>query len=282
MKANKNYVNLPQEFWANVKYLSQKIGYSDRNSLIVKNPSETEIEEALKKNGFDVSYLFGGNNRPTEFGETILSYFKYRANILNSYVEPRLMVLERAKETYNLLYRKLQPKCPIPMNKQKGEKKSIAYLTALVNLLIEANSGDFSCDYDPRELTFFTRNDQLIRTFSRRVDGAFPSAKNPVAIWEIKEYYYATTFGSRVADGIYETLLDGMELSELRETQKVNCKHYLMVDSHFTWWNLGRSYLCRIIDILHMGYIDEVLFGYEVVERLPDIVKGWVEDLKGQ
>lgn len=73
-----------------------------------------------------------------------------------------------------------------------------------------------------------------------------------------------------------------MELSELRESQEVNCKHYLMVDSHFTWWNLGRSYLCRIIDILHMGYIDEVLFGYEVVERLPNIVKGWVDDLKKQ
>jgi len=30
-------------------------------------------------------------------------------------------------------------------------------------------------------------------------------------------YYYTTTFGSRVEDGVYETLLDGMELEELRE-----------------------------------------------------------------
>ncbi len=27
--------------------------------------------------------------------------------------------------------------------------------------------------------------------------------------------------------------------------------------------------------MLHMGYIDEALFGYEVVERLPSIVKEW-------
>lgn len=27
--------------------------------------------------------------------------------------------------------------------------------------------------------------------------------------------------------------------------------------------------------MLHMGYVDEVLFGYEVIERLPDIVKEW-------
>ncbi|MGH9565995.1 MAG: DUF7687 domain-containing protein [Candidatus Angelobacter sp.] len=26
-----------------------------------------------------------------------------------------------------------------------------------------------------------------------------------------------------------------------------------MVDSAFTWWVKGRSYLCRIVDMLHMG-----------------------------
>jgi hypothetical protein len=30
-----------------------------------------------------------------------------------------------------------------------------------------------------------------------------------------------------------------------------------------------------------MGYIDEALFGYEVVERLPDIVKEWVSIERG-
>jgi hypothetical protein len=29
--------------------------------------------------------------------------------------------------------------------------------------------------------------------------------------------------------------------------------------------------------MLHMGYVDEVLFGYEVVERMPVIVKEWVK-----
>lgn len=53
-----------------------------------------------------------------------------------------------------------------------------------------------------------------VRTLARRVDGAFPSVINPVAIWEVKEYYHTTTFGSRVADGVYETLLDGMELED--------------------------------------------------------------------
>ena len=116
-----------------------------------------------------------------------------------------------------------------------------------------------------------------LRTLARRVDGAFPSAINPVAVWEIKEYYYTTTFGSRVADGVYETLLDGMELEELRHSERIDVKHYLILDDRFTWWDCGRSYLCRIVDMIHMGYVDEVLFGREVVERLPALVTEWVQ-----
>ena len=119
-----------------------------------------------------------------------------------------------------------------------------------------------------------------VRTLARRVDGCFPGPVNPIAIWEIKEYYYTTTFGSRVADGIYETLLDGLELEDLRDHEGVSVQHLLIIDAYETWWNLGRSYLCRIIDMLHMGYVDEVLFGYEVVERLPQIVGGWVAALE--
>jgi len=49
-----------------------------------------------------------------------------------------------------------------------------------------------------------------------------------------------------------------------------------MVDAHYTWWIKGRSYLCRIIDMLHMGYVDEVLFGKEVLIRVPLLTKEWI------
>jgi len=42
------------------------------------------------------------------------------------------------------------------LNKQKGTKKGYAYLTGIVNMLIEANSRGFDCD--PKELTAFTQN----------------------------------------------------------------------------------------------------------------------------
>ena len=65
-------------------------------------------------------------------------------------------------------------------------------------MLIEANSEGLQCDYDPRSLTTATRDGLPIRTLARRFDGAFTGPVDPVAVWEIKEYYYTTTFGSRV------------------------------------------------------------------------------------
>ncbi len=63
---------------------------------------------------------------------------------------------------------------------------------------------------------------------------------------------------------------------ELRITNDVDVKHYLMIDAYQTWWVQGKAYLCRIVDMLNMGYVDEVLFGREVVDELPRLVAEWV------
>ncbi|MBI1955976.1 MAG: hypothetical protein HYS38_06240 [Acidobacteria bacterium] len=276
MIPERRFLSLPKDFWSNVRTISEQIGYTIRGTGQIKVPSTQEIKPVFEKLGLSTAHLFTAGEQQTRLGETIRSYFEYRAHILNSFVEPHLMDAAQARREFRKLRKELTPTCPLPMNKQSGSKKAPAYLTCIVNMLIEANAHGLPCDYDPRHLTTVTSERGPLRTLARRVDGAFPRAVNPIAIWEVKEYYYTTTFGSRVADGVYETLLDGMELEELREHEGIEVKHYLMVDSHYTWWECGRSYLCRIIDMLHMGYVDEVLFGAEVMERLPSIVKEWV------
>ncbi|MGA2723479.1 MAG: hypothetical protein ABSG79_13845 [Bryobacteraceae bacterium] len=275
MIPNTLFLKQPPKFWAYVRSISQRFGYSVRKKGQIKVPSIEQMAEALNRIGLDSGHLTAARADAPPIGEELHAYFQYRAETLNTFVEPRLMNKDSARELFLKMKEELSPKIPIPMNKQKGDKKAPAYMTAIVNMLIEANAGGMKCDYDPRALTTVTRNGEPLRTLSRRVDGAFPCAVNPIAVWEIKEYYYTKTFGSRVADGVYETLVDGMELEELRVTEGVNVLHYLMVDDHFTWWKCGRSYLCRILDMLHMGYIDEVLFGSEAVERLPILVKEW-------
>jgi hypothetical protein len=276
MKADPNFATLPKSFWAAVRSVSQEVGYTIRNKGQVKVPTIGEIRQAFERLHLDTDHL-GAAEKSTDLANTLFAYYQHRAEILNTFVEPRLMDVERAKSEFDVLKKKLKPSCFIPLNKQKGKKKAPAYFTGIINMLIEAHSNGLSCDYDPRELTRVTRDGILLRTLARRVDGAFPSTVNPVAIWEVKEYYYTTTFGSRVADGVYETLLDGMELEELHEHENVKIMHYLMLDAHYTWWKCGKSYLCRIVDMLHMGYADEVLFGYEVIERLPELVESWIK-----
>lgn len=276
MKANNEFLNLPKSFWAAIRTIGQACGYTERGTGQIKIPKIEEIEKAFESLSLDKTKLRNNSGNLSEYASQIISYCAYRANVLNTFVEPRLMDVKRAKAEFERLKRKLKPKCPLPMNKQKGKKKSPNYFTGIINMLVETGTDGLPCEYDPRVLTTVTKNGLPVRTLARRIDGAFPSVVNPIAVWEIKEYYYTTTFGSRVADGVYETLLDGMELEELHRNENCHVLHYLMVDAYYTWWDCGRSYLCRIIDMLNMGYVDEVFFGYEVIEALPAAIAGWI------
>lgn len=276
MQAENKFLQQPPEFWANVKLISQKIGYTNRITKTIKVPTLNEIVIAYDKLGLDSSKIVD-KNKQTPFGTLLIEYFQFRANFLTNHIEPNLQNLEQARALYTQLKKELKPTCPEPLNKQKGEKQGPAYFTSIINMLIEANSKGYLCDYDPKELSAFTHSSFPIRSLSRRVDGSFPNVINPIALWEIKEYYYTTTFGSRVADGVYETQLDGYELNEVREHLGRKIHHCLMIDDHNTWWGMGKSYLCRICDMLHMGLVTEVIFGREVVTRVPELVKEWTK-----
>lgn len=298
MQPNRDFIGLPKSFWANIRTIGQEVGYTVKpkrqkgvtgQAGPIKVPTGKEIKAALEAIHLTAKHLLGRTSRPTDLGRQVLAYFEYRADVLNRIVEPLLMNAARAEQLYTRLQTSLGSRASVPMNKQSQEKKKSAYFTGIINMLIEANLEGLPCNYSPQELTTVTRNREPFRTLARRVDGAFPGPVDPLAVWEIKEYYYTTTFGSRVADGVYETLLDGMELEELDaalrelatlEDRPIHIQHLLMVDAHFTWWVKGRSYLCRIVDMLHMGYVDEVLFGEEVVTRMPVIAKGWVQQYR--
>jgi hypothetical protein len=276
MTPDSRFSRFPKVFWANVRHVSQEVRYTERGTNRVKIPTIDEILRSYEKYGLKYDHLADSHGHPTPMGQAVLEYLEFRASILNDYVEPRLMTGNKAARVFYELRRKLQPRLPVPMNKQKGEKRKPAFLTGIVNMIVEANLGDRQFEHDPRRLTTISNDSGLLRTLSRWYDGAYPSSNNPIAIWEVKEYYHTTTFGSRVADGVYESLLDGMELEDLRDETGIHVNHYLILDDHFTWWECGKAYLCRIIDMLHMGYVDEVFFGYEVVEQMPAAVRSWV------
>ena len=276
MLPNRKFAKQPKSFWAEVKLISMGLGYSSDETI--KKHKIDKIVEYFKDKSLGTVHLVDSIGKTTKIGKLLVSYFKFRAESLENFAKPNLMDRDEAKKIFEKLQDSFKSTVSIPYNKQKGEKRHFAYLTGIINLLTEKNLRGLNFDSDPRQLIVITNNKRPLKILSRRVDGTYPSTTNPYALWEIKEYYGTKTFGSRVADGVYETLLDGHELEELKMAEKIDIKHYLIIDDYFTWWKLGKSYLCRIIDMLHEGYLDEVIFGKEALDRWPEIVKSWPKE----
>ncbi|UWJ21253.1 DUF7687 domain-containing protein [Bacillus cereus] len=275
MRANPHFLNKSTAFWGYAKLISEQLGYSKANRVLYHD--EHSIRTKLHKMDIDIDKVLL---------KEVAAYLEYRANLLNNTAKDLFMDVNEARQRFNHLFQIYQSNnftSSLPLNKQKGDKRDYAYFTCMINIITEDvlrefcnNHGftygeDIGFDDDPRSLTYIlNQNSEVQGILSRRFDGAFPSTVNPRAIWEIKEYYYTTTFGSRIADGVYETQLDGHEVNHLSDVLHTPIEHIYFIDDYNTWWNMGRSYLCRIIDMLHMGLVDEVIFGREIFERWPE------------
>jgi len=276
MKPFAEFCKRDPSFWANTKLISETIGYSDRKTKKLKRYEIEDIISAFKMRKISYAHVYERKtNITTAFGKDILAYLNKRSETIEKDIKPNLMDRAEAKKEFEAIQKGAKHSCYLPMNKQKGEKKHYMYMTGIVNMLTEEALGGVHFDDNPKGLMVITKEGRPFRTLSRWMDGAYPRLVDPIAVWETKEYYGTTTFGSRVADGVYETMLDGHELLELEAQAGRKISHYLVVDDRFTWWTKGKSYLCRIVDILNMGLVDEVLFGKEVLSRWQDIVRSW-------
>ena len=45
------------------------------------------------------------------------------------------------------------------------------------------------------------------------------------------------------------------------------------MDAYRTWWKQGKSYLCRLVDAMNSGVVDEVIVGREVLTRWPELLR---------
>ncbi|WP_243549989.1 DUF7687 domain-containing protein [Priestia megaterium] len=280
MKANEQFLGKDSTFWAYVKLISEQLGYSQRgqNGLRVYPIHDVINKLATLEINIEPNII-----------EEVVDYLNYRAMYLTNHVKDLFMNKDTAKEEFRrlaLYHTDNDFTCSLPLNKQKHEKRDYAYFTGIVNIITEqtlrrhalANELTYGehivFDDDPRSLSYiFDEDNKLVGALSRRFDGAYPSTRNPLAIWEIKEYYYTTTFGSRIADGVYETQLDGFELNEISRETGRDVKHIYFIDDYNTWWTMGRSFLCRVFDMLHKGLVDEVICGREVLSRWQEVLE---------
>ena len=272
MKSFEEYKDKDSSFWAFIKFISENLKYSKKGFVISYTPKQ--IMKLCKKYGIcaDEKLIIDASR-----------YSQRRADLLNNYVQSVLMTAGEAKEEFEPLlkiHRLMDYYCQLPLNKQRGEMKQIAYFTAIINILAEKTIRELTgleelgFDDDPRQLLYIVDdNHQIVGVSSRRFDGAFTDTQNPKLVGEIKEYYYNRSFGSRISDGVYETQLDGFEFNEIFKRMGKKVYHVLFIDSYHTWWDLGKSYLCRVVDALNSGIVDEVIVGREVFTRWPELLE---------
>lgn len=275
MQAFEKFKGMDASFWAFVKYISENLGYTERGEGLVKKYPVSAIKALCDERGINAS---------EDVIVNAAQYSKMRADLLNEFAESMLMDAETASKEFRnweMLHRAGNYYCKLPLNKQKGAMKQVAFFTAIINIIAEktirettGDSSSLGFDDDPRGLAYiWDDNRRIIGASSRRFDGAYPSIESPKLVWEIKEYYYATTFGSRVADGVYETQLDGFEFKELYDRTGKKVYHVLFIDAYRTWWIQGKSYLCRLVDAMNSGVVDEVIVGKEVLTRWPELLR---------
>lgn len=163
MKADPRFLTQPKEFWAYVRTISQN-SYTNRGNKgagvlpSIKIPTLKDVRLKFRKLNLRISSIANESGELTDFGRHLFDYFAFRAAVLNDMVRGQLMRKDEAEIEFERLRAQLKPKCLLPMNKQKGAKKNHAFLTGMVNMLVEANIGGASCDYDPHSLTTMTRD----------------------------------------------------------------------------------------------------------------------------
>ena len=262
MRAFKEFRREDKSFWFFIRFISEKLGYSRKG--IVLTYTVEQIEKLCEKENIEVS--------PDRINKAVL-YCNMRADLLNNTIEKNLMDVDEAKQIFEEMRNSGKYKCKLIMNKQRKEIKKVNYFTAIITMIAEEMlGGDEEFNPDPRGLVYLLNNRKIIGASSRRFDGAYPSIYNSKIVWEIKEYYYSKSFGSRVADAVYEAELDGYEFNEIYDRTGQQVYHVMFIDSHYTFWGQGKSYLCRFIDTLNMGLIDELIVGKEVLTRWREVL----------
>jgi len=124
MKPDPRFVNQPKHFWANVRSISQYVGYTARGTGKIRVPDLGAIVAALDALGLGTTHVVDGDGRPTELGASLAAYFAYRADALNRLVAPRLMDAAQAAKAFGRVRKLTKSKLPVPMNKQKGTRGS--------------------------------------------------------------------------------------------------------------------------------------------------------------
>ncbi len=103
MKANPKFLQHDKQFWANVRTIGQELGYTRNGQVRVYHVDDLKL--AMTRGHLKTDHFFDPSGRTSELAAGLIEYFTYQAEILNNYVEPRLMDASRAEDLFNQVAR---------------------------------------------------------------------------------------------------------------------------------------------------------------------------------
>ena len=125
MKPVVTFQKQPRHFWAHVKLLSEGRGYSSGNKI--KRYTLSDLKKFLTSYGLSASHLDEPIDGNITYGDLIITYIVYRADLLETSVLPNLMNREQAKAEFEQLHAKFNGTLPLVYNKQKGVNKYVTF-----------------------------------------------------------------------------------------------------------------------------------------------------------
>jgi len=232
--------------------------------------SRQEIPAQLKKIGTEASLGLLAYLRPRpEIVERVADYLQFRTDVAASLLA-RMRTERQALDDFAELSSEVVQKYG---TRSADHHQSSKALVATVEVLTRATCLEFGFDVNvnPQKRAALV-SEQYIWVSPRRLDGAFPSLLNPVALWEIKEYWGGTQGGSKMSDAIYECQLVGQELRAFEDVHGRTVKHYVLLDGVHQWAS-RRADLRRAVDLVSAGLLDELIVGSDVLTDWPRIVR---------
>lgn len=199
--------------------------------------------------------------------EPLADYLSLRIDVAN-----RLLALARTEEAAIADHARLSQQAVRKYGTQlEGHHQSPKVLVATVEVLTIAAcaKAGLPANVSPQQRATVVADDH-IWVSPRRLDGALPGLFNPVALWEIKEYWGKTKGGSKMSDAIYECQLVGAELRNFQNRYGTVVRHYAILDG-VEQWSARRADLRRAVDLLYSGLLDELIVGREVLTEWPRI-----------
>jgi hypothetical protein len=108
-----------------------------------------EIAECIKERNIDLDLLKEPISGSEALGTLLHDYLNGRSSLLEEKVEPFLMDRDEARAIFKALRSKLRPKCALPWNKQKKDKRHHAFFVGIVNMLAESTLGESNLTTTP-------------------------------------------------------------------------------------------------------------------------------------